>query len=90
VTIAGSYAHQFPFGLSTQVGVRFVGERQIALSDGPILNSYSLIDASVEYSFIKEFSIFVHLNNILNEHYAVWNGYQEIPFSVLGGLTVKW
>ncbi len=90
VIITGSYTHQFPFGLSTQVGVRFVGERQIALSGGPSLNSYSLVDASVEYSFIKEFSIFLHLNNIFDQHYSIWNGYEEIPFSLLGGLSVKW
>jgi hypothetical protein len=90
VIITGSYAHRFPFGLSTQVDLRFVGERQIALSGGPALNSYSLVDASAEYSFIKEFSIFLHLNNIFDQHYAVWNGYEEVPFSLLGGITVKW
>jgi hypothetical protein len=90
VIFTGSYAHQFPFGLSTQVGVRFVGERQIALSGGPKLTSYSLLDASAEFSFTKGFSIFLHLNNISDQHYSIWNGYEEIPFSLLGGLSLKW
>lgn len=90
VMITGGYAHQFPFGLSTQLAVRFVGERRIALSGGPRLNSYSVLDASAEYAVMKYFSISLRLNNIFDEHYAVWNGYQEIPFSALGGLSVKW
>jgi outer membrane receptor protein involved in Fe transport len=90
VTITGSYAHQFPFGLSTQVDVRFVGERQIALSEGLSLTSYSVVDASFEYSFIKDFSVFLHLNNVFDQHYATWNRYEEVPFSLLGGLSVKW
>jgi outer membrane cobalamin receptor len=90
VTITGSYTHQFPFGLSTQLGVRFVGERQIALSGGPRLNSYSLLDASAEFSFTKDLGIFLRLNNILDQRYSIWNCYQELPFSVLGGITVKW
>jgi outer membrane receptor protein involved in Fe transport len=67
-----------------------VGERPITLSGGPRLTSYSLLEASAEFAFTKGFSIYLHLNNILDEHYAVWNGYEEIPFSLLGGISVKW
>jgi hypothetical protein len=90
VTVTGGYAHQFPFGLSTRVTLRFVGERHIGLSDGPRLNSYSLLDASADFAVTKNFGIFVHLNNVLDEKYSVWNLYQEMPFSVLGGVSVKW
>ena len=90
VTITGSYLHQFAFGLSTQVAVSLVGERPIGLSGGPMLSSYFLLNASAEYVFGKGFSIFLRLNNIFDEHYSIWNRYQELPFSVLGGITVKW
>jgi hypothetical protein len=90
VMITGTYAHQFPFGLSTQFTVRFVGERRIALSGEPRLNSYSLLYASVEYAVMKYFGIFVRLNNIFDQRYSIWNRYQELPFSVLGGISVKW
>jgi outer membrane receptor protein involved in Fe transport len=90
VTVTGSYAHQFPFGLSTRVTLRFVGERQVGLSDDQRLNSYSLIDASADFAVTKNFGIFLHLNNILDEQYSVWNLYQEMPFSLLGGVSVKW
>jgi outer membrane receptor protein involved in Fe transport len=67
-----------------------VGERHVGLSDGPRLNSYSLLDASADFALTKNFGIFVHLNNILDEKYSVWNLYQEMPFSLLGGVSVKW
>jgi len=90
VTITGNYTHEFPFGLSTQIGVRFVGDRPIALTGGPRLASYSLLYASAEFSITKGFGIFLQLSNILDKRYAIWNAYQEIPFSLLGGITVKW
>jgi hypothetical protein len=90
VTVTGSYAHQFPFGLSTRVTLRFVGERHVGLSGDPRLNSYSLLDASADFAVTRNFGIFVHLNNILDEQYSVWNLYQEMPFSLLGGVSVKW
>jgi hypothetical protein len=90
VTVTGSYAHQFPFGLSTRVTLRFLGERHVGLSDGPRLNSYSLLDASADLALTRNLGIFVRLNNILDEQYSVWYRYQEMPFSVLGGVSVKW
>lgn len=91
IQLSSSYTHQFPFGLSTQVSARFVGRRAVYLySDSPKLNSYFLLNAGAEYRVHKNFTLFFHLNNIFDEHYSLWNRYQEIPFSLLGGISVKW
>ncbi len=91
VQLSSSYTHQFPFGLSTQVSARFVGRRAVYLySDSPKLSSYFLLNAGAEYRVHKNFTLFFHLNNIFDEHYSLWNRYQEIPFSLLGGISVRW
>jgi hypothetical protein len=90
VVVTGSYVHQFPFGLSTQVTLRFVGERRMGFSGGPRLNSYSLLDASADLAVTKNFAVFVRLNNIFDEQYSIWNLYREMPFFLLGGVSVKW
>lgn len=91
IQLSSSYTHQFPFGLSAQVSARFVGGRAVSFYSGsPKLNSYFLLNAGVEYRVQKNFTLFFHLNNIFDEHYSLWNRYQEVPFSLLGGVSVKW
>ena len=86
------YSHHFPIGLSTQVVAQLVGERRIGIRvwSTTRLNSYFLLDASAEYSVRKNITIFLRLNNIFDEHYSIWNRYRELPFSILGGVSVKW
>ena len=91
IEITSSYSHQFPSGLSTQISGRFVGRRSIDhWNNFPELNSFFLLGASAEYRVGKNFSLFLQLNNIFDEHYSIWNRYQEVPLSVLGGITAKW
>jgi hypothetical protein len=91
IQVSSSYLHQFPFGLSMQVSARFVGRRPFDLySSSRKLDSYFLLGANIEYRVVKNFILFLQLNNIFDERYSVWNRYQEVPFTALGGFSVKW
>lgn len=45
------------------------------------------INLSAEYRFNKRFSVFLELNNLLDNRWQRWYNYQERPFDVKGGLT---
>ena len=42
-----------------------------------------------EYEIIPRFSIFLQLNNILNDKYQRWYQYDNFGMNVLGGLRLK-
>jgi hypothetical protein len=45
--------------------------------------------AGVEYNFIPRLSAFIQMNNILNNRYERWLGYDSYGFNIYGGLRVK-
>ena len=47
------------------------------------------LGCSAEYTIIPRLSAFVQLDNILNDKYQRWYGYQSFGFNVYGGLRLK-
>lgn len=56
-----------------------------------VVNTRGVFDmgAGVEYSFIPRLSAFIQINNILNNRYERWLGYESYGFNVYGGLRFK-
>lgn len=53
------------------------------------LNSFADIGGSGEYQIIPRLSVFLQLNNILNNQYQRWLGYQAYGLNIYGGLRLK-
>ncbi len=47
------------------------------------------IGGNVEYQLVSRLSAFVQLNNILNDKYQRWYGYQAYGLNIYGGLRLK-
>ncbi len=47
------------------------------------------LGVSAEYSIIPRLSVFANVDNILNNRYQRWYGYQSYGFNVYGGLRLK-
>jgi hypothetical protein len=45
--------------------------------------------AQAEYQFIPRLSAFISLNNLFNNHYQRWYGYETLGINVYGGLRLK-
>jgi hypothetical protein len=45
------------------------------------------VNLSAEYRFSKRFSVFLELNNLLDNRWQRWYNYQERPFDIKGGVT---
>ena len=44
---------------------------------------------SAEYNIISRFSLFLQINNILNNQYQRWNQYDNYGFNIIGGFRFK-
>lgn len=53
------------------------------------LNSYLDLGVSSEYQIIRKLSLFVNVNNLLNNKYQRWYAYQAYGINIYGGLRFK-
>jgi outer membrane receptor protein involved in Fe transport len=47
------------------------------------------IGGSAEYAFLNRLSAFVNANNLLNNKYQRWSGYQVYGMNIFGGIRLK-
>lgn len=74
--------------LTVNSWAEYIGKRADPLSEGD-LSSFALINGSAEFQINEKFGVYAKVLNILGQKYEIWNGYQERPFQVFGGLTLK-
>jgi vitamin B12 transporter len=53
------------------------------------LNSFVIFNAYSEYVFEKYFKLFVDAKNLTDKRFFTINGYNSIPFMIMGGITVN-
>ncbi len=66
----------------------YIGKRQ-SPETGTELNAFLLLNAGAEYEINETFGVYAKLLNILSQEYEIWDGYQERPLQIFGGLTIK-
>ncbi|MEX0719743.1 MAG: hypothetical protein WD059_03685 [Balneolaceae bacterium] len=86
--LEGSLSYK-PFNkLTISSWAEYVGPREDPASADD-LNAFALINGSAEFQINERFGVYAKVLNILGQKYEIWNGYQERPFQVFGGLTIK-
>ena len=53
------------------------------------LKPYGLLDAHLQYTINKHFSLFADFKNILDQKYTDWIGYNTIRFNFMGGIRYQ-
>lgn len=53
------------------------------------LDAFLLLNAGTEYQINETFGIYAKLLNILDSSYEIWEGYEERPLQIFGGITIK-
>jgi hypothetical protein len=66
----------------------YLGDRK-SPETGTELKAFALLNAGAEYQVNDKIGVFAKLLNITGQEYEVWNGYQERPFQIFGGITIK-
>jgi outer membrane receptor protein involved in Fe transport len=54
------------------------------------LPSILLVSVRGEYRLFQQARVFLDVQNLLNEQYEYWRGYQENPFVVSVGIIIRW
>jgi outer membrane cobalamin receptor len=86
--IEGAISYKVVKALTINSWAEYIGARR-APSANSDLSAFVLLNAGAEYQFNDTFGVYAKLLNILGQQYEVWNGYQERPFQIFGGLTIK-
>ena len=94
------YVPVFEVGISytNQIASRWTGVATLTLihqrKDNVVnintLPSILLIGLGCEYSFLRQAGVFFEIQNLLNEQYEYWRGYQENPFVLSAGFSLRW
>lgn len=69
-----------------------IGSRQagnIALQDEGRLTPINDINVGAEYRYKKNISAFLNVQNILNQHYQLWNHYPSQGLNFMAGITIS-
>lgn len=68
---------------------QFVGEREDPNPNtADNLKGYLLLSGGLDYEINEKFGVYFKVLNILGQKYEVWEGYQERPFQVFGGIKL--
>ena len=75
--------------LTISTWTQFVGEREApGLTNSETLNGYFLLNGGLDYKLNEKFGVYFKVLNILGQKYEVWEGYEERPFQVFGGIKL--
>ncbi len=74
--------------ITVEAWADYVGPRQ-TLATSTELDGYFLLGSQLDIQITKRFGAYAKLVNLLSQEYQVWEGYEERPFQVFGGVTVK-
>jgi len=64
----------------------FVGDR--ITSNDENLNPYFHLGTKLELRITERFGVYGKILNLLNQDYEIWQGFQERPFQIYGGITL--
>ncbi|MFA6470100.1 MAG: TonB-dependent receptor [Bacteroidota bacterium] len=89
-TIGAVYHHFFEMGLHVETYAEFNASRYSNFVNTHSNAGYIASGVKAELEMFGQFRGFVEINNLLNQRYYVWNGYQERSVFVMFGISYNW
>ena len=89
-TIGTVYHHFFDFGLHAEAFVEYNSSRFTNFVNTHSNAGYLFTGVKADIELFKQFRGFAELNNLVNQQYYVWNGYQERTIFLLLGVSYNW
>ncbi len=74
--------------ISFNTWAQFAGERSAFDPNTEALSGFVLLNAGADYQINEKFGVYIKVLNILGEKYEIWDGYEERPFQVFGGIKL--
>jgi outer membrane receptor protein involved in Fe transport len=84
------YGYNFKMGVGFKLKYDFKKDYYTNIVYTQIISGYHNFAVSLNYEFIKNLSITLDLENLLNRKNYLWNGYEEKPFDIIAGIDYRW
>jgi hypothetical protein len=88
--IGCDYKRQFTASLEGEGTLTLIHQRKDNVVRVNTLPSILLVSIRGEYRLLDQAKVFLDVQNLLNEQYEYWRGYQEYPFVVSVGIIIRW
>ena len=79
-------SYQVLHGLRGLVNYQYEARKKVA---GERVNAVNFLRLGAEMRLMDRMNVFVHANNVLNQHYYTEAGYPELGIHVLGGISLN-
>lgn len=85
-----NYGYNFAFGFSLDVIYKLAFGSYTDKLNTNELPHYQNLTISGKYELLKNFSLTVDFENVLDNENYIWDGYLEKPFDVIAGIVYRW
>ncbi len=89
-TFGAVYHHFFYFGLHAEAFVEYNSSRYTNFANEHSNAGYLFTGVKADIELFERFRGYAELNNLINQQYYVWNGYQERTIFLLFGVSYNW
>ncbi len=87
----GSVYHQFfDLGLHVEVLAEYVASRYTNFSNSNSTAGYVYTSVKADMELMEHFRGYCEIQNLINQHYYIWNGYRERELYVSLGISYQW
>jgi TolA-binding protein len=86
----GLAAHSFSSDLKASANFRLLGRRTTEFGSDDHLPAFFVVNISGEYALLRTLQVRLDVMNVTDTRYALWDGYQEFPFTCAIGLRYWW
>ncbi len=70
--------------------IQYIGKKSTGKNNPTSkIGAVALLNADIEYLVTPKISVYAEVLNILNNKYELWQGFQERPFQIFGGIKIK-
>jgi hypothetical protein len=84
-----AYGYDFHFGLGTKVNLFYNSKSYADIQNTIEVSSAIDLGLNFDYKFTRNFSLTLDFNNLIDNKNYKWIGYQEKPFEVAAGVSLK-
>lgn len=84
-----AYSYKFSKEVKSTVKLDYLSKRYADINNLISISDYLDLGLSLVYTFNEKFDFTFDLNNLLNHHNYLWNGYKEIPLNVIFGINYR-
>ena len=84
------YRHTFPWGIALTPSVSVVGPRKSAQVVSADVGTCFSANIRAEYLGISGIGVVLNIENLFDQKYQVWNGYDAEPFRMSLGVAYRW